>query len=218
MVGQNTAFLHSLKKAFGDNGYEVTLATAEAASATVSPGHPPSMILVDRLAANPAALRRQVPFNAVPMLSFSQPGLNSGEEECVADLENGSDISVCNESVRQLLARTRAVLRRARYTDSRRHYEAGDVRIDLERYEVRVRGRLVDLTPKEFKILLQLVRFPGHVFSRQELMNSVWGEDYALEEHAVDVHIHSLRQKIEPDPSRPIYVVTVRRVGFKFPA
>jgi DNA-binding response OmpR family regulator len=73
----------------------------------------------------------------------------------------------------------------------------------------------VELTLKEFKILTELVRAPNRVFSRQELLNRVWGEDYALEEHALDVCIHSLRKKIEPDPSDPSIIVTVRKVGFK---
>lgn len=71
------------------------------------------------------------------------------------------------------------------------------------------------LTPKEFKILYELARHPSRVFTRDELMTRVWGSDIALEEHTLDVHIHSLRQKIEQDPGRPRYLVTVRGVGYK---
>ena len=78
-----------------------------------------------------------------------------------------------------------------------------------------VYNRYVELTLKEFKILAQLARAPNRVFSRQELLNRIWGEDVALEEHALDVYIHSLRKKIEPDPSQPTFIVTVRKVGFK---
>jgi len=87
--------------------------------------------------------------------------------------------------------------------------------MDISRHEVTVGANLVELTPKEFRILHQFLLSPGVVLSRQDLLNRVWGEDYALEEHALDVHIHSLRQKIEADPSKPIFIVTIRGVGYK---
>jgi DNA-binding response OmpR family regulator len=90
--------------------------------------------------------------------------------------------------------------------------------MDLDRHEVTVNGRLVELTPKEFQILRQFLEFPDRLFSRQEMLNKVWGEGYALEEHALDVHIHSLRQKIESDPARPRVIVTVRGIGYKLRA
>ena len=90
--------------------------------------------------------------------------------------------------------------------------------MDLDRHEVLVNGHVVDLTPKEFQILRQFLESPGRVFSRQEMLNQVWGEGYALEEHALDVHIHSLRQKIESDPTCPKKIVTVRGIGYKLRA
>lgn len=87
--------------------------------------------------------------------------------------------------------------------------------MDTARHEVTVGGTLVDLTPKEFRILHQFLLSPGVVLSRQELLNRVWGEDYALEEHALDVHIHSLRQKIEADSAKPAFIITIRGVGYK---
>jgi DNA-binding response OmpR family regulator len=90
--------------------------------------------------------------------------------------------------------------------------------MDLDRHEVTVNGHAVDLTPKEFQILRQFLESPSRVFSRQEMLNRVWGEGYALEEHALDVHIHSLRQKIEQDPGRPRFIVTVRGIGYKLRA
>ena len=90
--------------------------------------------------------------------------------------------------------------------------------MDLDRHEVLVNGHAVDLTPKEFQILKQFLESPRRVFSRQEMLNRVWGEGYALEEHALDVHIHSLRQKIEQNPARPTFLLTVRGVGYKLRA
>lgn len=90
--------------------------------------------------------------------------------------------------------------------------------MDLDRHEVTVGGQKVELTPKEFQVLQQFMEAPGRVFSRQEMLNRVWGEGYALEEHALDVHIHSLRQKIEIDAAEPRLIVTVRGVGYKLRA
>jgi DNA-binding response OmpR family regulator len=115
-----------------------------------------------------------------------------------------------------LLARVRAILRRrdAR-AETASTYHVGKIRMDLDRHEVRVNGRLVELTPKEFQILRQFLESPNQLFSRQEMLNKVWGESYALEEHALDVHIHSLRQKIEPQPANPKMIITVRGIGYK---
>lgn len=90
--------------------------------------------------------------------------------------------------------------------------------MDLNCHEVLVNGHVIDLTPKEFQILRQFLESPYRVLSRQEMLNRVWGDGYALEEHALDVHIHSLRQKIEQDPSNPTFLLTVRGVGYKLRA
>ena len=87
--------------------------------------------------------------------------------------------------------------------------------MNLDRHEVRVEGKSIQLTPKEFQILRVLLQHPGRVLTRQELLNLVWGEDYALEEHALDVHIHALRHKLETKPSAPQWILTVRGVGYK---
>ena len=90
--------------------------------------------------------------------------------------------------------------------------------MDLDRHEVQINGHVVDLTPKEFQILRQFLESPCCVLSRQEMLNRVWGEGYALEEHALDVHIHSLRQKLEQNPASPTLLLTVRGVGYKLRA
>ena len=94
-------------------------------------------------------------------------------------------------------------------------YVVGNLQMDVVRHEVTVSGRPVELTPKEFQILQQLMQHPSKIFSRDELLNHIWGEGYALEQHTLDVHIHSLRHKIESDPAHPKYIVTVRGIGYK---
>ena len=93
----------------------------------------------------------------------------------------------------------------------------GDVEIDLERLLVRRQGRLVDLTPTEFRLLRYLVAHPGRPTSRQALIEAVWGYDSEIGyDRTVDVHVRHLRQKLEPDPAHPRYLLTVRGAGYKF--
>jgi DNA-binding response OmpR family regulator len=115
------------------------------------------------------------------------------------------------------VARVRAVLRRAGKSASsvsRVSYPGLDV--DFLRHQVLVDGKLVSLTPTEFTLLSTLIRQPGRVFARSDLLDEVFGFDYEGLERTIDVHVMNLRKKIEPDPSAPIYVETVFGVGYRF--
>ncbi|MBU6433687.1 MAG: response regulator transcription factor [Nitrospirae bacterium] len=216
MISSNESFAHSLKQMLSDNGYSVTLASGESMALVQAQRPETSLVLVDRLSANFKSIRQHPSLRKIPVIIVQQPGSPWREEDCIDDLDAGADAWLCDHNYRQLLARIRAILRRLQYSGtSSNHLEAGGIRVDVERHEASVYDRSVELTPKEFMILTQFARAPNRVFSRLELLNRIWGEDYALEEHALDVHIHSLRQKIEPNPSRPTFIVTVRKVGFK---
>lgn len=216
VISSNNAFAHSLKQMLSANGYSITLASGEGVG-LVQAQRPASLVLVDRLSANFKSIRQHPALMNIPLLAVQQPGSVCQEEDCIDDLDAGADAWLCDQSYRQLLARIRAISRRSQYVmTSSNRFEVGGIRVDLEKHEVSVYNRLVELTLKEFKILTEFARAPNRVFSRQELLNLVWGEDYALEEHALDVYIHSLRKKIEPDPSKPTFIITVRKVGFKF--
>jgi len=116
------------------------------------------------------------------------------------------------------VARVRAVLRRVDEEAEKGPpaVRFGDLVVDFIRHEARVRGELVYLTPKEFKLLETLVKEPGRAFSRLELLDRVFGFDYEGLERTVDVHMMNLRKKIEPDPNQPTYIQTVYGVGYKF--
>lgn len=140
------------------------------------------------------------------------------EEDKLIGLDLGADDYVTKPfSPKELLARMRAVLRRTGEEEQMRvpkvHF--GDLMVDFLRHEVRVRGKLVYLTPTEFKLLETLAREPGRAFSRLELLDRVFGFDYEGLERTIDVHVMNLRKKIEPDPMRPTYVQTVFGVGYK---
>src|SRR5262249_26831558 len=140
------------------------------------------------------------------------------DEDCLQEYDQGVDLVASGHSVRELVARVRAILRRCETdtpSNNTNTYTVGTIHMDLERHEVRVNRRPVDLTPKEFQILSHFLESPRRVFSRQDMLNRVWGDGYALEAHALDVHIHSLRHKIERNPARPTFLLTVRGVGYK---
>lgn len=118
-------------------------------------------------------------------------------------------------SPRELLARIRARLRRAKPQTEEAELVRGDLRIDLNRFQVIVRGEAVELTPKEFELLRVLATHSGKVYSRDELLERVWGYEFAGDTRTVDVHVRHLRQKVERDPSNPEYIETLRGIGYR---
>jgi DNA-binding response OmpR family regulator len=141
------------------------------------------------------------------------------EADRLIGLELGADDYVTKPfSPRELVARARAVLRRsgAEREPALLPIVAGDVTIDSERRQVTVAGRAVELTPTEFELLLVLARHPGRVFTRLELLDRVQGYAFEGYERTVDAHVKNLRQKLEPDPRQPHYLITVFGVGYKF--
>ncbi|WP_288529416.1 response regulator transcription factor [uncultured Secundilactobacillus sp.] len=148
------------------------------------------------------------------------------EFDKIFGLEIGADDYITKPfSPREVMARLKAVLRR--YNDALPETKASDqgandqirvgaLNIDLKRVAVYLDGELVNLTPKEFELLVYLVKRPGQVLSRDQLLTGVWGYDYGGETRMVDIHISHLRDKIETDPKHPQYVQTVRGFGYRF--
>ena len=142
------------------------------------------------------------------------------EVDRVVGLELGADDYLTKPfSTRELVARIRAVLRRAPIVDMMdldAPAEAAGVRIDRVRHEVHVEGERVELPPKEFDLLAELVENAGRVLSRTHLINEIWGMDYVGDTKTLDVHIRRLRTRIEEDPQEPVRIQTVRGVGYRF--
>jgi DNA-binding response OmpR family regulator len=155
--------------------------------------------------------------SAVPIILLTA---KDAEVDKVVGLEVGADDYVTKPfSVRELLGRVRAQLRRRELDRSAgpagKTIDAGEVRIDLARHLVSVRGAPVSLTRSEFQVLRLLAEKPGQVFSRLEIMEELWQSEFSGDVRACDVHISNLRQKIERDPQEPELVVTVRGVGYR---
>lgn len=144
------------------------------------------------------------------------------ELDRVLGLEVGADDYLTKPfSVLELVARVKAILRRVdelgkRSASARRSVEVGDLSIDPDRRRVMVDGKALELTAKEFDLLLYFASHPGLVFSRGQLLDQVWGYGHDGYEHTVNSHINRLRSKLEPDPARPRYIQTVWGVGYRF--
>lgn len=213
---QSGSVTQLLKKTFETNGYHVTIVTTETDAIAAAKASLPALILIGRQLRTTMNLRSLPFLSRVPIVAVEDGPTPCLEEECDGDYDLGVDLVVCSQRPRELLARVRAILRRPEpRKDSSTYFRVGKIQMDLDRHEVTVSGRLVELTPKEFQILRHFLESPNQLFSRQEMLNKVWGEGYALEEHALDVHIHSLRQKIESQPAHPKMIVTVRGIGYK---
>lgn len=140
------------------------------------------------------------------------------ELDRVLGLELGADDYVTKPfSPRELIARVKAILRRS----GKGREDSGEVRfsgleVDIDRREVLVEGRAINLTFTEFELLTILARNPGRAFTRDELLVRVWGQDFYGDARTVDVHVRHLREKLKEDPAHPRYIETVRGVGYRF--
>jgi phosphate regulon transcriptional regulator PhoB len=159
-------------------------------------------------------LRKQT---TIPIIMLTA---RADESDRVIGLELGADDYVTKPfSMRELMARVKTVLRRTENTASQLSTDkiiSGDLTIDSEKHLVIVRGQSVELSLKEFELLRFLAMHPGRAFSRQTLLDRVWGADAYVGDRTVDVHIRWLREKIEQDASTPKRLITVRGVGYKF--
>jgi DNA-binding response OmpR family regulator len=146
----------------------------------------------------------------------------SEEVDKVLGLELGADDYITKPfSIREVLARVKAIFRRIEYDQEAaqqpaQRVQVGRLAIDPEKRKVTLDGDTLELTNKEFDLLLLFARHPGKAFNRQELLDEVWGYQYSGYSHTVNTHINRLRNKIEDDPSDPQYVKTVWGVGYRF--
>ncbi len=211
------AISYNLKK----EGYAVQVAYDAEQCLDIVRKDRPDLILLDVMLPSASGfdvcrlLRKQ---GDIPIIMLTA---RAEETDKVVGLEIGADDYITKPfSMRELLARVKSVLRRVgaagEAVASAEKIQSGDLTIDMARYEVKIGDNAVALSPKEFELLRFLASNPGLVFSRQILLDRVWGAEAYVEERTVDVHIRWLREKIEVRPSEPVRLLTVRGVGYKF--
>jgi DNA-binding response OmpR family regulator len=168
--------------------------------------------------------RRMRASSTVPIIMLTA---KTEEIDKVLGLELGADDYITKPfSIREFRSRVKAALRRSAMSpaaidgrdsdEDAEPLEAGDLRIDFGKRSVRMGNTLVPTTFVEFEILTLLARHPGHVFSREGLLERIWGDSAYRDPRTIDVHIRHLREKLERDPKEPDYIFTVRGVGYRF--
>jgi DNA-binding response OmpR family regulator len=200
-------------------GFEVvTAADGETALALATSEHP-DLIVLDVMLPRRDGFEvcrelRRITSTPIIMLTARDDDIDK-----ILGLELGADDYMTKPfNPRELVARIKAILRRVdRSAKSDGHVIVrGRVQLDLDRHQVTAGGRVVNLTPKEFELLELLMKNPGRVFSREVLLEQLWGYDFFGDSKTVDVHIRRLREKVEEDPSSPTHILTVWGVGYKF--
>jgi two-component system, OmpR family, response regulator RegX3 len=210
-----TSLSFTLKK----EGYDVTCAGDGPSALELAREQSPDVILLDVMLPGLDGVevcRRIRADSDVPILMLSA---KDQEIDKVVGLEIGADDYITKPfSTRELLARMKAVMRRypGEAAQGRGLLETGPVLINLDRHEVQVRGERIDLSPKEFRLLHALVASRGRALSRDELIETVWGNEFMGDLKTLDVHVRWLREKIEEDPSDPKHIQTIRGVGYRF--
>lgn len=201
-------------------GYRVIVAKDGVQALDLLTREQPDLIILDLMLPGIDGLEvcRQIRFNPrfleVPLIMLTAKG---EEIDKVLGLELGADDYVTKPfNTRELLARIKARLRRVHNEDKISEISDGEIRLDVNNLQVYIRGEEIVLTPKEFELLRILVKHPGKAFSRDELLEQIWGYDYFGDSRTVDVHVRHLRQKIESDPSKPDNIETIRGLGYRY--
>ncbi|MDR5709269.1 MAG: response regulator transcription factor [Armatimonadota bacterium] len=197
-------------------GYAVVLARDGEAALRAFEDASPDLVVLDLMLPRLdgwQVMRSIREVSRVPVIMLTA---RDGVEDKVAGLELGADDYVTKPfSPREVVARVRAVLRRNRW-GGREEAHFDDLHINYLTREVRWRDRTIGLTPTEWRLLEVLSTHPGQVFTRVQLIERIYGYSYEGLERTIDAHVKNLRQKIEPDPKEPRYVLTVYGVGYKF--
>jgi len=221
VVEDDRNLLDTLKYNLRKEGYNVVTAVDGAEALDVARREKPDIIILDIMLPKMSGfevcriLRGEM---IVPILMLTA---KTEETDKIVGLEIGADDYMTKPfSLRELLARVRAMLRRAKMVEMQPGprealLKVGDIEVDTARHKASKGATMLQLTPKEFDLLAFLARNKGFVFNRDQLLEKVWGYDFAGDTRTVDVHISWLRQKMETDPNNPKYLVTVRGTGYK---
>ncbi|MEX2599021.1 MAG: response regulator transcription factor, partial [Dehalococcoidia bacterium] len=228
VVEDEENILEALKYNLEREGYEVHTANDGARGLEMAREVSPDMAILDVMLPGLDGfevcriLRRET---NMPILMLTAKG---EEIDRVVGLELGADDYVIKPfSMRELLARVRAMLRRAHGLNSQGGHgneqaaetlRAGELEVDVTAHRAKLSGRDLDLKPREFDLLTLFMQNQGRAFTRDQVLERLWGHDYIGDTRTVDVHVRWLREKIEADPGSPVRIITIRGVGYRFEA
>ncbi|MDO8715238.1 MAG: response regulator transcription factor [Dehalococcoidales bacterium] len=221
VVEDDRNLLDTIKYNLHKEGYEVVTAADGAKALETARAEKPDLIILDVMLPEVSGLEvcrilRKETTTPILMLTARVE-----ETDKIVGLETGADDYMTKPfSLRELIARVRAMLRRTKMAENKTEVKAetmtiGDIKIDVARHLVFKGAATVELTPKEFDLLAFLAGNKGFVFSRDQLLEKVWGYEFAGDTRTVDVHIRWLRQKLEDNPEKPAHLLTVRGTGYK---
>ena len=217
IVDDDRKIVATVKLYLENEGFEVATANDGQGALEQTRANTPDLIILDLMLPRIAGLdvfRILRSKSDVPIVMLTA---RTTEEDKLRGLNIGADDYITKPfSPRELVARVHTILRRTKPNHDATKLQYDELTIDLTRHEVRVRDNFIQFTPAEFSLLEAFVRSPDRVFSRQELIDRAFGHDYNGLERTIDVHIKSIRKKIEIDSLRPSLIVTVYGVGYKF--
>jgi len=221
IVEDEASLVTMLRYNLEKEGYNVTEASDGEEAVTVADETPPDAVILDWMLPRMSGievcrqLRRKPETRNVPIIMLTA---RSEETDKVRGLNVGADDYMTKPfSMPELIARVRALLRRAKPSQAKGQLTFGDITLDLDAHRVTRSGRYVHLGPTEFRLLQYLMERPGTVFSREELLNGVWGPDIYVEPRTVDVHIRRLRKALNTGDSTDV-IRTVRAAGYSLDA
>jgi two-component system, OmpR family, response regulator RegX3 len=222
VVEDEESFIEALNVGLAREGFRVQIARDGADALEMFDAVRPDVVLLDVMLPKISGIdvcRELRKRSRVPIIMVTAKG---SEIDTVVGLEVGADDYVTKPyRIRELVARMRAVMRRSAEREEDLPFDAmqvGDVALDPERHEVRIRGELTRLPLKEFELLHVLLANAGRVMTREQLIDRVWGSDYVGDTKTLDVHVKRLRSKVETDPAHPERIVTIRGLGYKYDA
>jgi two-component system response regulator RegX3 len=222
VVEDEESFVDALSVGLKREGFRVQVARDGITALELFDSAKPDVVLLDVLLPGLSGIDVCREIRARSQVPIIMVSAKTSEIDTVVGLEVGADDYVPKPyRLRELVARIRASLRRAKRDDDAvpaLSMEVGEVRLDPERHEVFVGGERVQLPLKEFELLEVLLENAGRVLTRSRLIDRVWGHDYVGDTKTLDVHVKRLRAKIEEDPSSPKRIVTIRGLGYKYEA
>jgi two-component system response regulator RegX3 len=222
VVEDEESFIEALNVGLAREGFRVQVARDGLDAIDMFDAVRPDVVLLDVMLPKVSGIdvcRELRKRSRVPIIMVTAKG---SEIDTVVGLEVGADDYVTKPyRIRELVARMRAVMRRSADREDDLSSDAmhvGDVALDPEKHEVRIRGELTQLPLKEFELLHVLLANAGRVITREQLIDRVWGSDYVGDTKTLDVHVKRLRAKVETDPAQPERIVTIRGLGYKYVA